>query len=82
MICFNMIHTPGDKKREPSETKFSIKKTFQARKPFYATDINTYVHILVMGDLPFFLTVLSHPLWHRSPTSFCTSALLLFQCAV
>jgi hypothetical protein len=72
--------TPGDKKREPLENKFSIKKTLKGRKPFYATD--KYVHVQVMGDPPFFLAVLSQPLGPGGPTSFCTSALLLFQCAV
>ncbi len=59
--------------------KIFNKKTFKAIKPFYATGINTYASI---GDPPFFLTVLSQPLGHGGSTSFCTSALLLFQCVV
>ncbi len=35
-----------------------------------------------MGDPPFFLAVLSQPLGPGGHTSFCTSALLLFQCVV
>jgi hypothetical protein len=35
-----------------------------------------------MGDPPFFLAELSQPLGHGGPTSFCTAAVLLFQCAV
>jgi hypothetical protein len=57
------------------------KKTFQAIKRFYATDINTHT-VLVMGDPPFFLPDLSQPLGQGGHTSFCTSALLLFQCAL
>jgi hypothetical protein len=34
--------TLGDNKREPLETKLSIKKTFKGITPFYAIDINTY----------------------------------------
>jgi hypothetical protein len=41
-IDMDMHHTPGDKKREPSETKLSIKKTFKGTKPFCATDNNSY----------------------------------------
>jgi hypothetical protein len=36
-----VIDTPGDKKREPTENKFSI-KTLKGRKPFYATDKYMY----------------------------------------
>ncbi len=35
-----------------------------------------------MGDPPFFLAVLSQPLGPGGHTSFCTSALLLFQIVV
>jgi hypothetical protein len=35
-----------------------------------------------MGDPPFFLADLSQPLGPGGPTSFCTSALLLFHCGV
>jgi hypothetical protein len=53
------------------ETKLSSKKKFEGRKPFYATDINTYC-ILVMGDPIFFLADLSQPLGPGGPTSFYT----------
>jgi hypothetical protein len=70
--------TPCDKKCEPSETKFSIKKTFQGIKPFYATDISTYTS----NDPPLFLADLSQPLGPGGHTSFYTAVILLFQCAV
>jgi hypothetical protein len=70
--------TPDDKKREPSETKFSIIKHFKGIKPCYGTDINTYTR---MGGPPLFLSVLGQP-FGLEATPVSTSALLLFQCAV
>jgi hypothetical protein len=55
-IYTNICTYTQRKKHEPSKTKFSIKNISRI-KPFYATDI--HIHILVMGDLPFFLAVLS-----------------------
>ncbi len=40
------------------------------------------IHILVIGDPPFFLAVNHKPLGPEGPISFFTSALLLFQYAV
>jgi hypothetical protein len=54
--------TPGDKKREPSETKFSIKNA-ERKNPFFIQHIS--IHILVMGGPPFFLADLSQPHGHE-----------------
>jgi hypothetical protein len=40
------------------------------------------VHILVMGGSPFFLADLRQPFGQGGHTSFCTSALLVFRCAI
>ncbi len=61
----------------PPKIKFSIKKKHLKEQNHFMQHLS--IHILVMGDPPFFLAVLSQPLGPGGHTSFCTSALLLFQ---